>query len=135
MDANETVRVVGPPHDEIVLKHGPTDERWCLDCHNSKDRDQLRLANGKTIPFEESHRLCGQCHGNIYRDWKIGIHGKRVGYWNGSKIYLLCVHCHNPHSPRFKPIKPLPPPLRPDFQRSVLDADSVEVGSGTKGGQ
>ena len=46
-----------------------------------------------------------------------GIHGKRTGYWNGSKRYLLCVHCHNPHSPRFAALQPLPPPVRPQFLR------------------
>ncbi len=37
------------------------------------------------------------------------------GYWNGAKSYLLCAHCHNPHAPAFKPIEPLPPPVRPQF--------------------
>jgi formate-dependent nitrite reductase cytochrome c552 subunit len=26
---------------------------------------------------------------------------------------LLCAHCHNPHDPKFKPLKPEPPPYRP----------------------
>ena len=73
----------------------------------------FRLANGDLVSFEESYNLCGQCHGTIFRDWKAGIHGKRTGEWNGRKQYRLCVHCHNPHSPRFKPIKPLPPPDKP----------------------
>ena len=34
--------------------------------------------------------------------------------WNGKKEYRLCVHCHNPHQPRFKPLEPLPPPIRPE---------------------
>jgi len=55
--------------------------------------------------------LCGQCHGEKYRDWRVGVHGKRTGDWNGKKRYLLCAHCHNPHTPRFSPIKPLPPPV------------------------
>jgi hypothetical protein len=89
------------------------EQRWCLDCHNANDRDKLRLVNNKLISFEESYYLCGQCHGTIFRDWKAGVHGKRTGEWNGKKTYRLCVHCHNPHSPRFKPIKPLPPPIKP----------------------
>ena len=88
-------------------------QRWCLDCHNPSDRDKLRLASGALIPFEESYSLCGQCHGTIFRDWKVGVHGKRTGMWNGEKQYRLCVHCHNPHSPRFKQLEPLPPPLQP----------------------
>ena len=58
------------------------------------------------MPFEESYRLCGQCHGEKYRDWRAGVHGRRVGQWNGAKRYLLCVHCHSPHQPRFKPMAP-----------------------------
>ncbi len=100
-------------HQEIAsnLKHMPGG--WCFDCHNPDNRDKLRLANGKLISFEESYILCGQCHGTILREWKAGLHGKRTGMWNGDKQYRLCVHCHWPHEPRFKPIKPFPPPVRP----------------------
>ena len=75
-------------------------------------RDSLKLASGKLLSFKESYKLCGQCHGEKLRDWKVGVHGKRTGYWNGKKEYLLCVHCHSPHSPRFKPLSPEPPPVR-----------------------
>jgi hypothetical protein len=104
-------------HSNIVLHHDE-EHRWCLDCHDANDRDQLRLASGALIPFTESYQLCGQCHGTQYRDWRLGIHGKRTGYWDGPKRYLLCVHCHNPHSPRFAALQPLPPPVRPQFLRS-----------------
>jgi hypothetical protein len=57
------------------------------------------------VPFTESYRLCGQCHGDKFRDWRAGIHGRRVGDWDGTKTYLLCVSCHNPHSPSFKGVK------------------------------
>ncbi len=111
---NPTVRKLKLAHDDIALTHGG-ENRWCFDCHNPIDRDKLRLANGTLVGFEESYRLCGQCHGEIYRDWREGIHGRRIGDWDGAKRYLLCAHCHNPHSPRFKPLVPLPPPVRPDF--------------------
>jgi len=78
------------------------------------------------VPFTESYRLCGQCHGTQFRDWRTGIHGKRTGYWDGPKRYLLCVHCHNPHSPRFAALQPLPPPLRPQY----LAAGEVETVQG-----
>lgn len=100
-------------HEEIVdMFDHDSENRWCLDCHDANSRDSLRLASGNLLSFEESYKLCGQCHGNKLRDWKVGVHGKRTGSWNGKKEYLLCVHCHNPHSPRFKPIRPLPPPIR-----------------------
>ena len=114
MEPDVERRVLEDMHDDIVLDHGPK-ERWCFDCHNVDDRDRLRLANGTLIGFDESYRLCGQCHGTIFRDWRQGIHGRRVGYWNGPKRYLLCANCHNPHAPKFRPIKPLPPPVRPEF--------------------
>jgi hypothetical protein len=117
LEANPRRRVLKDAHAEIILKHDE-EHRWCLDCHDLKDRDQLRLASGELVPFTESYRLCGQCHGPQYRDWKSGIHGKRTGFWNGSKRYLLCVNCHWPHAPHFASLKPLPPPVRPQFLRA-----------------
>jgi hypothetical protein len=109
---NPTRRELKDEHTSIVLNHAQG-QRWCLDCHDVNDRDRLHLVNGQRIDFEESYRLCGQCHGDKYRDWKVGVHGKRTGMWNGEKQYLLCVHCHNPHDPGYKPIQPMPPPVRP----------------------
>jgi hypothetical protein len=93
-------------HDEqqSVFDHD-SEHRWCLDCHDYENRNVLRLASGATVPFTESYRLCGQCHGDKFRDWRAGIHGKRVGQWDGAKTYFLCVNCHNPHSPEFKGVK------------------------------
>jgi len=100
-------------HDDIsaIFNHD-SENRWCLDCHDMNMRDSLRLASGKLLSFEESYKLCGQCHGEKLRDWKVGVHGKRIGEWNGKKEYLLCVHCHNPHSPKFEAMTPEPPPVR-----------------------
>ena len=100
-------------HDDIsAMFDHDKENRWCLDCHDLNNRDSLKLASGKLLDFKESYKLCGQCHGEKLRDWKVGVHGKRTGYWNGKKEYLLCVHCHNPHSPKFKALKPEPPPTR-----------------------
>ena len=112
MTPNLQPRALSDPHDGMALKHGK--ERWCLDCHDAKDRDHLHLVNGQLVDFEQSYKLCGQCHGDKYRDWKVGVHGKRTGHWNGQKQYLLCVNCHDPHQPRFKPLQPLPPPVPPE---------------------
>jgi hypothetical protein len=123
----------GPGEPATVLQHGG--ERWCLDCHDAQNRDVLRSAAGLPIPYTESYRLCGQCHGDKYRDWKVGVHGKRTGMWDGPKTYFLCVNCHNPHSPRWKGVddrvvdgrrvvsptlellKPEPMPFRPEQMR------------------
>jgi hypothetical protein len=112
MEPNLKRRELTDYHTDIVLHHAEG-QRWCLDCHNPNDRDKLRLVSGEVISFSESYRLCGQCHGDKYRDWREGLHGKRTGFWNGDKQYLLCAHCHDPHAPAFKPLKPLPPPNRP----------------------
>jgi len=117
MQPNPQRRDLTDYHTEIVLQHDAEGQRWCTDCHNLLNRDKLRLVSGELIDFTESYLLCGQCHGDKLRDWKVGVHGKRTGYWNGDKQYLLCVHCHNPHDPKFKALKPLLPPERPGAQR------------------
>lgn len=116
LPVNRTRRQLTDMHADIVLKHD-TEHRWCLDCHDAVDRDKLHLASGELVPFEESYRVCGQCHGEKYRDWRAGVHGRRSGEWNGHKSYLLCAHCHNPHQPRFQPIAPKPAPQRPTRTR------------------
>ena len=112
MPTNKTRRPLVDAHDDIVLRHDE-EHRWCLDCHDAANRDRLHLASGELVPFEESYRVCGQCHGEKYRDWRAGVHGRRIGEWNGTKEYLLCVHCHSPHQPRFKTLAPRPAPLPP----------------------
>lgn len=110
---NPTKRELVDMHDDIsAMFDHDKENRWCTDCHDLNNRDYLKLASGKLLDFKESYKLCGQCHGEKLRDWKVGVHGKRTGFWNGKKEYLLCVHCHNPHSPRFKQLTPEPPPIR-----------------------
>jgi hypothetical protein len=121
LEVNETPRQLDF-HENIKLKHF---DGWCFSCHNPGDRDKLRLANGKLIPYNESYYLCGQCHGTIFRDWKAGVHGKRTGEWNGKKLYRLCPQCHWPHAPKFKPIKPLPPPNRPEDIKFTKMEDKI----------
>ena len=103
-------------HDDVHFDHD-AEHRWCLDCHDAQHRDKLRLADGSLLDFTQSYLLCAQCHGTKFRDWKAGEHGRRTGSWSGQKVYLLCVHCHDPHSPKFKPIHPMPPPQRQEDMR------------------
>ncbi len=114
-EVNPERRELEEPHDEIPGKfvNHDSENRWCLDCHSAKNRDKLRLINGKRIDFKEYYRLCEQCHKRVYREWKMGVHGKRTGYWNGIKEYMHCAQCHNPHDPPFKPLEPMPPPRKP----------------------
>lgn len=116
LTSNPRRRELEDAHDDIVLEHD-SKNRWCLDCHDAKNRDKLHLADGRLVDFNESYVLCGQCHGPKLRDWRNGIHGRRTGKWNGQKKYLLCAHCHNPHTPKFKKVKPEPAPTRPENLR------------------
>jgi len=111
-DSNPTPRNLLAAHWDIRLAHGSR-EQWCYDCHNPSNRDKLRLAGGRLVSFETSYELCGQCHGEKLRDWRRGVHGRRIGCWNGEREYLLCVNCHNPHDPKFKSMHPKPRPRRP----------------------
>ena len=64
MEVNRKKRVLKEEHVDIKLHHAET-MRWCLDCHDAKNRDKLRLYNGELINFTESYRLCGECHGPL----------------------------------------------------------------------
>lgn len=96
------------PH-QAMLRHGGG-RFWCLECHYLKDREFLRTLDNKKLSFDESPRLCGQCHGEQHRDWAFGAHGKRVAGWTGERQLYACTHCHDPHDPTVKPRAPSPPP-------------------------
>ncbi len=128
MPANRTRRELGM-HAEVVLRHDE-EHRWCLDCHDATNRDWLHLASGERVSFNESYRLCGQCHGEKLRDWRAGVHGKRTGQWNGAKRYLLCAHCHNPHQPRFRALRPEPAPIPPSRGRE--QTKEIRTAHGTR---
>lgn len=84
--------------DSMKLSHG-RGAIWCLDCHHPTQRNKLIDNFGKPVSFDEPQVLCGKCHGPIYRDWRDGIHGKRIGEWasTGTKRWFVCTECHNPH--------------------------------------
>jgi hypothetical protein len=107
---NRTRREFEDEHDEMEFAHG---DLWCLDCHEADAQESLHLADGRLLPFEESWKLCTQCHGKKLPDWRAGVHGKRTGHWLGEKEYRTCVECHNPHSPPFASLEPEPAPLPP----------------------
>jgi len=73
---------------------------WCLDCHHTAQRNKLVDNFGEPISFDQSQLLCGKCHGDKMRDWRDGIHGKRIGEWAsaGKKRWYVCTECHNPHN-------------------------------------
>ncbi|MBI2375077.1 MAG: hypothetical protein HYV07_13860 [Deltaproteobacteria bacterium] len=97
-------------HRGKQLDHGST-VVWCVWCHAMQDLEKLRLLDGTLVGFDEGYKLCGQCHGDRFRDWKLGIHGRQTGQWTGLKTRLSCPACHNPHRPKFQPLEAKPPPL------------------------
>jgi uncharacterized CHY-type Zn-finger protein len=103
---------LGKPHHKMKFKHMDKVMK-CVLCHNTKKFDSLRTFNGKEILMKNSQKLCGQCHGEKIRDWRLGIHGKQTGKWNGRKQRWACVKCHDPHSPAFPQWKADPGPQRP----------------------
>ncbi|MCI5131846.1 MAG: hypothetical protein D3904_10040 [Candidatus Electrothrix sp. EH2] len=123
-------------HQDIVadatdLQHG-RGAIWCFDCHNAANRDTLVDQRGNEVGFNESYKLCGSCHGVIYSEWRMGLHGKRIGSWKvgGKKRWWTCTECHNPHTVqehRFQPIKPEPPPALP---RGMTKGDFKEAAEG-----
>jgi len=98
-------------HEDIHLDHGANSR--CVNCHAEKNRDKLTLRDGSLVGFSQSTQLCAQCHGTTYRRWQRGAHGKTMGYWDvkkGVQKRLQCANCHDPHSPHYNPMKPLPAP-------------------------
>jgi hypothetical protein len=122
-EVNFKVRKLEEEHDTLELAHG---QLWCFHCHDPGKRDLLHLADAAPVEFADSWQLCTQCHAKKLADWRAGVHGKRTGSWWGPKEYRTCVVCHDPHSPAFKSLEPLPPPRRPDeiYQGA---AERVEV--------
>jgi len=97
-------------HKDIQLDHG--NNRFCLNCHHPTNRNAFVDYDGAEIAQADVVRLCAKCHGTIYRDWQAGVHGRQNGFWNaqmGDKTKLRCIQCHDPHSPKFKAMQPLPP--------------------------
>jgi len=84
--------------DSLDLQHG-RGGIWCLDCHDAKTRNKFVDNAGGLIDFDQPQKLCGKCHGQVYRDWREGLHGKRIGEWatTGKKRWFVCSECHNPH--------------------------------------
>lgn len=115
--------------DSMDLQHG-RGAIWCLDCHNPRNRNTLIDHNGGEISFNQPQKLCGKCHGEVYGDWRDGIHGKRIGQWakGGKKRWWVCTECHNPHMVQTKRFQPLKPENAPQFPRTRKNADHEKHG-------
>jgi hypothetical protein len=93
-------------HGEVKIAHG---ELRCDACH-SADRADLKLADGRSLPFSATLDLCAQCHGVQVRDYRRGSHGGMAGYWDlrrGPRTRNHCVDCHQPHAPAYPTVTPV----------------------------
>ncbi|MFT4547202.1 MAG: formate-dependent nitrite reductase cytochrome c552 subunit [Verrucomicrobiales bacterium] len=105
-------------HLGMTFAHGKLS---CLSCHNAKDYDTLKLADGKAVLFPDTMKLCAQCHGPQHRDYQRGSHGGMTGYWDltkGPRTRNHCITCHDPHAPAF-------PQMMPVFKPIDLDQKSA----------
>lgn len=98
-------------HQGLTVAHG---ELTCLSCHDERDYDRLRLADGVSLAYPEVMTLCRQCHGPQMRDYRHGAHGGMQGYWDrtrGPRTRNACVVCHDPHAPAFVGMLPARGPV------------------------
>lgn len=98
-------------HEKIEIKHGRN--QHCFNCHNRKQPADFSNFDGSPIKLKDVQLLCAKCHGTTFRDWNNGAHGRRSGHWDVSKggpKPTVCIACHNPHWPVFKPLTAAPPP-------------------------
>ncbi len=109
------------------LQHG-RERIWCLDCHHTTERNKLVDNFGDPISIDQPQLLCGKCHGDRLRDWRDGIHGKRIGEWAsaGKKRWFTCTECHNPHNvqdgARNRGFVQLAPESPPQIPKGMKDA-------------
>ncbi len=102
-------------HDIFGL--GSDNKTACTMCHNPDSMTSLKLANGDTVPIEESYKLCHQCHSTYYNLWDAGSHYSynvpkpvagssydpdafsQEDTKNNWRKQNVCTNCHNPHNP------------------------------------
>ncbi len=122
-ELDRQVRELEDEHEENTLEHG---NLWCLHCHDPSKVSALHLADGARVDFEDSWKLCTQCHAKKLPDWQAGVHGKRTGHWRGEKDYRTCVVCHEPHRPAFGRLTPKSRPPRPE-EIGLQEAPAVDA--------
>lgn len=88
-------------HQGMTFNHGKI---ACYACHNPSDSDALRLADGKSVAYENVMTLCSQCHSKQAESFAHGAHGGMNGHWDlsrGPQMKNNCIDCHDPHAPSY----------------------------------
>lgn len=112
LEVNPVERPLTEFHTLRAVRHGPA-IRWCGSCHDLFDLDRLRLLDSSQVSFDQSYRVCAQCHGEQHHDWEAGIHALQTGSWRGPQARRSCTFCHDPHVPGAPRVAALPAPERP----------------------
>ncbi len=85
-------------HSIKLEKHDILKSSNCTLCHPS-DKRFLTTARG-LVPISQPHRLCYQCHNDIYRDWSAGAHFVNITRAGENwQLQYTCTVCHDPHVP------------------------------------
>jgi hypothetical protein len=107
-ESNRRAAALREFHRDVQLKHGG---QTCRTCHQVPGFTGFTLADGTPLHYEESMRLCRQCHANRLTEYEHGAHGGMTGYWDltrGPRTRNHCLDCHNSHAPRIPPMVPAP---------------------------
>lgn len=72
-----------------------TGRAGCFACHENSTGyvDKYRWVNGTKINYDESHKLCWQCHYTYYKAWMNGTHH------DSTRGSCTSAECHDPHNP------------------------------------
>ena len=92
------------------------DDTACLACHDDPSRNpgMLKLPDGSLVEVTgDVSRVCQTCHMEKYREWTDGIHGKDAPKCSAAG-------CHDPHTPSWIYMAPLPP-----FQGTGVEIKAV----------
>jgi len=108
--------VLPEEHSDLRMRHGRRNRNDnCYNCHDPANLTKLKTRDGHLLELKDSTALCASCHGPTQRDWELGVHGRRSGYWDlelGDVTLLRCASCHDPHAPAIAPLEPAPAPHR-----------------------
>jgi hypothetical protein len=110
LEINYTPRQLKEKHADLVVDHG-NDRFWCTACHDGKGMDFLASKDGRRIDMDHGYLHCGECHFKAHKDWEYGVHGLRIGMWQGTRVLRTCTECHDAHRPQTVLETPVPAPV------------------------
>ena len=101
---------VSDAHQNIQPVHPAQLGAVCSTCHAPDNVERLALKSAERSTFDHAYRLCAQCHISQAEAWAGGAHGKRLDGWQGRRVVMNCVDCHDPHRPAIEPRTPFRAP-------------------------